>query len=71
MPIHDPAHRQFVADEVARLLSVGAIAVSSTQPRLVHPIGVAENNGKLRLILDARFLNLWTPSPPMRYESLR
>ena len=39
---------------------------------MLHPIGVAVNpsSGKLRMILDARALNLFTPSDKIKYETL-
>jgi hypothetical protein len=70
-PMPDPTHRDFVTAEITRLLQIQAIQISETIPHVVCPLGVVDNRSKLRLILDARFTNLWSPSPPMSYESLR
>ena len=67
--IPDRRLTQFVTDELERLLLVGAIARESTAPRIVLPLGVEPD--KPRLILDARYLNLWCPSEEMQYETLR
>ncbi len=67
--IHDQRLQQFVTDELARLLLVGAIARESVAPMIVLPLGVEPD--KPRLILDARYLNLWCPSEEMQYETLR
>ena len=70
-PMPDEIHRDFVSAEIKRLLQVNAIQISAEMPHIVCPLGVVQNKGKLRMILDARYTNLWSPSPPMRYESLR
>ena len=48
---------------------MGAIARESVAPMIVLPLGVEPD--KPRLILDARYLNLWCPSEEMQYETLR
>lgn len=67
--IREPALHAFVTEELGRLLAVGAIAREATPPLVVLPLGVEPK--KPRLILDARYLNLWCPSEDMQYETLR
>ena len=69
-PIDSAEFRDFADNEVAKLLRVGAIEAVDEKPHLCLPIGVVMGH-KLRMIFDARFLNCWTPSPDMSYESLR
>lgn len=69
-PVDSVEHREFVDAEVAKLLRVGAVEAVHKKPHLCLPIGVVMGH-KLRMIFDARFLNCWTPSPDMSYESLR
>jgi hypothetical protein len=38
---------------------------------VINPLGVAESAGKLRLICNARYINLFLESLPFRYERLR
>jgi len=59
----------FVSEELGRLLAVGAIAQEAGPPLVILPLGVEPK--KPRLILDARYLNLWCPSEDMQYETLR
>jgi len=67
-----PEHESFVAETIADYVRSGAVRVVSHRPHMLHPIGVAVNptSGKLRMILDARALNLFTPSDKMMYETL-
>jgi hypothetical protein len=67
-----PEHESFVAETIADYVRSGAVRVVSQRPHMLHPIGVAVNpsSGKLRMILDARALNLFTPSDKMKYETL-
>ena len=41
-------------------------------PNCVHPLGIAtrEHEKKLRLIYDARYINLWQKHVPFKYETL-
>lgn len=41
------------------------------EPAVINPLGVAESAGKLRLICNARYINLFLESLPFRYERLR
>lgn len=67
-----PEHRGFVEDTVADYLRSGAVLKLGAPALVSLPIGMAlSSSGKPRLILDARYLNLWTPSPDMAYEGLR
>jgi hypothetical protein len=67
--IRDPLLRTFVSEEIARLLQVGAIVPEQNAPLITLPLGVEPD--KPRLILDARYVNLWCPSEDMQYETLR
>lgn len=68
----EPRHVPFVDGTIAEYLASGAVVEVRQLPRVCMPISVATNSDdKPRLILDARYLNLWTPSPEMRYENLR
>lgn len=72
IPIEDPALSAWLDSEVAGYLASGATEALNHAPRVVLPIGVAVHprTGKPRLILDARYTNLWTPSPDMSYDGL-
>jgi hypothetical protein len=70
-PVEDPTHSDFVTDEIRQLLHTKAVSRSDSKPTMVLALGVAAQRTKLRLILDGRPLNLWTPSPAMSYETLR
>ena len=70
-PTDAPGHAEFVTAEIRQLLGTGAVSPSDSKPTMVLALGVAAQRTKLRLILDGRPLNLWTPSPDMTYETLR
>jgi hypothetical protein len=71
LPFGTSEDTAFAHQAVAELVRTGAALKVDSTPKLVLPIGVATNDaGKRRLILDARYLNLWTPSPDMSYETL-
>jgi hypothetical protein len=70
-PFDSPAHAKFAGNEVAALVARGVLGKVATRPHVVMPLSVAENATKMRLVYDARYLNLFTPSPKMRYDSLR
>jgi hypothetical protein len=64
--------RPFVDTTIADGVRAGSMKAVAERPKVVLPLGVALNAaGKPRVILDARYLNLWTPSPPMSYEGLK
>lgn len=60
---------QWVRSEIDKLLARGSIMPVTAKPHVVLPLGVVETS-KRRLIYDARYLNLWCPSPDMSYETL-
>ena len=66
-------HSQFVTDELSSLLHAGAIeSVAVESVHIVSPLGVVpKKNGKLRLILDLRFLNLFLADQHFALEDLR
>lgn len=59
----------FVDEEVRRSLLCGAVEEVAEQPFLVLPLIVEPR--KPRLCFDARWGNLWFPSPLFRYDTLR
>ena len=56
-PVETPELVSFVSREITNLVQCGAVTKSRSIPRCVLPLGVEPN--KPRLILDARFVNLW------------
>lgn len=65
--------RATVTAEIANLLKNGVIAKTSKAPRVVLPLGTVRRPGsnKLRLILDARWLNKRLLKITFRYEMLK
>lgn len=57
--------------EIADWEAKGAIKRVTVKPHCVLPLGVTTRNGKRRAIWDGRVLNCFTPSPPMRYQTIR
>lgn len=66
----DQRFRDYATEEFARLEAVGAIRKVTKRPRCVNPVWVVEGR-RLRLIVDARFVNLWCNPPDMKYDTLR
>ena len=65
------AHHEWVTQQVAALLQSGAITPFS-DPHCVSPLGVAirERDGKKRLVLDNRFINMFIVCVTFRMERL-
>ena len=68
-------YSDFVRQQRDELLASGALVewdkVSTVQPQIVNGLGVVKNHkGKLRLILDCRYLNLLLPYEHFKYEQL-
>ena len=60
---------KFVTAEVIKLLANGCVVKCSEPPAVVNPLSVASNSdGKLRLILDLRHVNLYLYKFPVVYE---
>ena len=59
MPNHQQAYEfsAFTTDAVTALVNSGAVAAVSHIPTVVSPLSVVERRGKLRLILDLRYVN--------------
>ncbi len=54
------------------MLASGAIAKVSKKPKVVNPLGtVPKSNGKLRLILDMRYVNRFLVDTSFHMEGLR
>ena len=66
-------HSEFVTSEVHKLLSTHAlIEVPESQVTVCSPLGVVENSaGKLRLILDLRYVNKHLRVVKFKYEDIR
>lgn len=68
------AEADFVTDQVSELLAAGTIMEWSMHghgnPHIVTPLGVVHQNGKKRLIFDARHLNQYLHVPKFKYEDL-
>ncbi len=65
-------HADFVSKSVQDLVATGTVMPVSQQPHCVLPLGVVERpgTGKLRLILDARYVNEHLVIPSFKYETL-
>lgn len=50
-------HHNFVSSAITELLNFGLIKTVTEKPKIISPLSVAENKGKLRLILDLSILN--------------
>ena len=61
---------EFVATEIAGLVDRGVVIKTPYVPRVVNPLTVSENHeGKLRLILDLRFINEYISKDYIKFES--
>lgn len=73
LSIHD--HWEYSSGEVYTLAFSGvqraAMCAPGEIPLIVHPLGVAVQGVKRRLICDARYLNLFLGLIPFQYERLR
>lgn len=69
--IEEARLKDFITAEIARLVDSGAVSIwkGPRKPRILLPVGVEPN--KPRMVIDARYLNCWTPSPSFRYDTLR
>lgn len=68
-------HSEFVDETLEDYVRSGAVAKLTTAEMedvvVCHPMGVhVQQSGKKRLILDARYLNLWQEPPKLEYDSL-
>ena len=73
-PIHLPNHKSatekhpsFAREQISKLSQTGAARLWPFQrpPKVVLPLGVAANAaGKLRLVLDGGYVNLWAEYRP-------
>ena len=66
-------NRAFVCEAIEQLLLAGsAVVVKRDQVHVCSPLGVVpKKNGKLRLILDLRFLNKHLAKRKFKFEDLR
>ena len=66
-----PIHKQFVVEELKKLVQSGAIKKQSVAPTCVSPIGVVpKRGGKLRLIVDLRRINTFCEVPKFCYDDI-
>ena len=62
---------EFVKAEIESLLRKRLIRKCSRPPKVVNPLTVSTNSeGKCRLILDLKFVNLYLFKFPVRYEDI-
>ena len=66
-------HKQFVSEQIEELLKVGSLVewTNSKPPVVVNGMGVVKNRkGKLRLVLDCRYVNMFVKYEHFTYETL-
>lgn len=68
-------HADFVKSELQSFVALGALEVVDApklQGLVVHPMSVAEHpvTGKLRLCIDANYVNIFEPYEPVQFELL-
>jgi hypothetical protein len=65
-------HPQFVSAQITELLAAQTIVrwPENSTPTVVSPLGVVVQNGKKRLIFDARYINSLMIVPKFKYEDL-
>ena len=62
---------EFVSSAIEELLVTGCIASSTECPAVCSPLSVVRNaKGKLRLVLDLRYVNQFLPKQKFKYEGL-
>lgn len=66
-----PEMAAYIESEIQSLVLDGSIEQVDVQPRVVMPLFAVQQGDKRRMIYDARYLNCFTPSEPVRYDSLR
>lgn len=67
-------HWEFSQAEIRKNLKSGAVGVWLKEwgpPEVISPMGVVESAGKLRLICNDRYLNMFLEPIPFQYEKLR
>ena len=65
-------HNQFVTDTIAELLANRCISKVTQKPHVCRPLSVVSNaEGKLRLVLNLRYLNQFLHKVKFKYEDLR
>lgn len=60
--------RNFVEDEIGKLMNKGCISETYEKPEVINPLTVADRNGKLRLVLDCRHINPHLYKFKFKYE---
>lgn len=66
-------HWDFSAKTLLQLVQWGAVEIldDESQIQVISPLGVADQDGKLRLILNARYLNVFLKNLEFKYQRLR
>ena len=64
--------KEFVTSEVLKLLELGCIReVNCSEVHTINSLSAADNDKKLRLILDLRYINQHFRVPKMKNEDMR
>ena len=64
------AHPDFVRKSIDKLIFDGAVEECSEPPKIVNPLTVVDRNGKLRLVLDLRYVNEYVVKRKVSFESI-
>ena len=65
-------HHEFVDEAIQNLIQNRCIVSKDQKPYICSPLSVVENSsGKLRLVLNLRYLNQFLYAPHFKYEDLR
>ena len=65
------AHSDFVTAEITSLLKSGRIQELDQPPTVINPLSVDVKDGKKRLILDLRYVNMHVWKEHIKYEDYR
>lgn len=64
-------NKEFVSEEIQKLLGKGCITEVQQKPLVVNPLTVAEGKNKLRLVLDCRHINPHLYKYKFKYEDAK
>ena len=64
-------HRKFATEAILKLVKAGCAQEVPNIPYCCNPLTVADKDGKLRLVLDLRHVNLYLTIRKFRYENLK
>ena len=64
-------HSEFVSSAIDDLVDTGCVISTDSCPKVCSPLSVVQNaKGKLRLVLDLRYVNQFIPQMKFKYEGL-